>query len=100
MKSLVGVLLLSSLASCGQLTSHSSSEDQKVQIGRYVIVHSPHIQSDTVLLDTATGKTWEEVTFSYLEGDPDGWRPMARKGDEQEMFALEFEHPPKKKGGK
>lgn len=26
--------------------------------GRYIIVHSPHVQRDTVLLDTLTGKTW------------------------------------------
>ena len=46
--------------------------------GRYVIVHSPHIQRDTVLLDTVTGKTWQMQTDSSREGDPVVWTPLAR----------------------
>lgn len=44
--------------------------------GRFVIVHSPHIQSDTVLLDTATGKTWQQVQDSSRSAVY--WEPMAR----------------------
>src|SRR5882724_7750535 len=34
--------------------------------GRYEIVHSPHVQADTQLLDTYTGQTW------VLESAKDG----------------------------
>lgn len=29
------------------------------EVGRYTVVHSPHVESDTILLDTATGDTWQ-----------------------------------------
>lgn len=53
--------------------------------GRYVIVHSPHVQRDTVLLDTATGKTWVLVQDGSLEGDPVYWSPMAREDNPAEL---------------
>jgi len=48
------------------------------EVGRYTIVHSPHIQSDTVLLDTVTGQTWQLVQAADLNGDPVIWQPMDR----------------------
>ena len=32
-----------------------------VPVGRFIIVHSPEIERDTTLLDTATGRTWQLV---------------------------------------
>ena len=65
------------------------------QEGRYVIVHSPHIQRDTVLLDTATGKTWQ------LRNDPatgeDYWDPLARTDNVEESRDYLRRHPPKPK---
>ena len=45
-------------------------------VGRYVIVHSPHVESDTVLLDTATGKSWAMVNDELRNAII--WRPLAR----------------------
>lgn len=65
--------------------------------GRYVIVHSPHIQSDTVLLDTATGKTWVLRQDSSRQGDLVGWVPMARTDNEAEMQQFVRRYPDKPK---
>jgi len=56
------VLLL--LTGCDQIASRQAQAPTKngVPVGRFTIVHSPHIQRDTMLLDTATGETWELVT--------------------------------------
>lgn len=48
------------------------------EVGRYVIVHSPHIESDTVLLDTETGLTWQLEQLTDLKGEPTVWMPMNR----------------------
>ena len=87
------------LAGCAQSPSHDPPKEQP-QVGRYVIVHSPQIERDTVLLDTATGKTWEAVTFTNLEDAPTAWRPMARTDDADEMHQLTLDHPPKDKKSK
>jgi hypothetical protein len=50
------------------------------QVGRYTIIHSPHVENDTMLIDTATGRTWrlEDVTGSGGEVD---WVPVTRGGE-------------------
>ena len=83
------------LAACAQSPPTADPPKEQPQVGRYVIVHSPQIERDTVLLDTATGKTWEAVTFTDLEDGPTAWRPMARTDDEDEMNELRSDHPPK-----
>lgn len=65
--------------------------------GRYVIVHSPHIQSDTMLLDTATGKTWQLTKFVDRDGEPVAWEPVARTDNPAEMQQLMRDYPPKPK---
>ena len=66
------VLAVAMIASgCTQPTPPKPSE-----IGRYMIVHSPHVERDTVLLDTVTGKTWGLVQESELDGAPTAWQPM------------------------
>lgn len=59
--------------------------------GRYIIVHSPHVQRDTVLLDTATGKTWQLQTDSSR--DASIWVPLARSDNPIEMQAWLKENP-------
>ncbi len=63
--------------------------------GRYVIVHSPHVQSDTVLLDTATGKTWQLTQDNSREGSPTAWAPMARIDNMGEMQQFVKDYPRK-----
>lgn len=63
------------------------------EVGRYVIVHSPQIERDTVLLDTATGKTWQQVTWTDLQNNPTGWTAMARDDNDEEMNALRRANP-------
>lgn len=48
------------------------------EVGRYVIVHSPHIERDTVLLDTETGQTWQLSQLTDINGEPTVWVPMNR----------------------
>jgi hypothetical protein len=46
-----------------------------VPVGRYQIIHSPHLEKDTMLLDTATGQTWQ------LTEDPQSglwWKALTR----------------------
>ncbi|MFP5434943.1 MAG: hypothetical protein ACLGIM_17750 [Alphaproteobacteria bacterium] len=66
-----------------------------VGAGRYIIVHSPHVQRDTVLLDTATGKTWQLVSLTDREGDPAAWAPMARVDNPVERAEFMRDHPAK-----
>lgn len=67
---------------------------QPAQVGRYAIVHSPHIQRDTILLDTATGRTWQQVVYNDLENHPVGWEPMARSDNVDEVTAFRQNNPP------
>jgi hypothetical protein len=48
------------------------------EIGRFVIVHSPQVERDTILLDTKTGQTWGLAQFTDMDGDPYGWQPIYR----------------------
>ena len=61
--------------------------------GRFAIVHSPHTQKDTVLLDTATGKTWQLRTVANRTGEPDVWVPMARFDNAEEKANLDRNYP-------
>lgn len=49
------------LGGCDQLSRNAAREPNggsQAPAGRFVIVHSPHVRRDTMLLDTATGVTW------------------------------------------
>src|SRR5215472_13759292 len=48
------------------------------QVGRYVVVHNPQFGHETMLLDTATGKTWRLAEFTNLKGSPMGWEDVPR----------------------
>ena len=77
-------------AAANRQTAETSGEagSGPVQVGRYVIVHSPQVERDTILLDTGTGKTWSRVELSSISGSPPGWEPMARTDDNEAMSAL------------
>lgn len=79
-------LVCVSLAGCGDQRIILRKERDPSQaepaaplpVGRYTIIHSPHLQSDTVLLDTSTGTSWQMV--SSTPRDPDGtlsWQMMS-----------------------
>lgn len=83
--------LITLLAGC----QDKNPDLQSSHVGRYTIVHSPHNQMDTVLLDTATGKTWVQVTYEKMEGEPMGWEPMAREDSPEEYNAFMARNRPK-----
>jgi len=65
------------------------------QVGRYVIVHSAEVERDTILLDTATGRTWSRVEVSDLTNDPAAWDPMPQLNAPADLAALRGTYPPK-----
>jgi hypothetical protein len=60
------------------LQDHAAAQTASVHVGqpgRYQIVHSPHIQKNTMLLDTETGRTWslgvdKDENYTW---EPDTW---------------------------
>lgn len=65
------------------------------QEGRFVIVHSPHARIDTMLLDTATGRTWELVRYTNLQDEPRVWVPVRQENTDADAIATVRAHPPK-----
>jgi hypothetical protein len=55
------------------------------EFGRYQIFFSPHVRADTFLVDTQTGKVWQVVKYSDLEGDPNIWVPMDRVDNDAQL---------------
>lgn len=53
---------------------------QSVAIGRYTIIHSPQVERDTMLIDTATGKTWQLVKTGKTDDDSLAWQEVNRIG--------------------
>lgn len=68
-------LALLLLAGCDQLAPRQPQTSAKsgTLAGRFTIIHSPHIQRDTMLLDTATGETWQLVTKGKSEDSALTW---------------------------
>jgi hypothetical protein len=64
------VLGLLALVACGTSSCTNANAQAQAALAsqRYVIVHSPHAQRYTQLLDTATGRTWTLVNRG--EGSP------------------------------
>lgn len=80
-----GILLFAvlGLASCNQpFGTHAAQPtqagSQTSQVGRWTIIHSPHVQRDTMLLDTVTGQTWLLVTLGEDQNSGFGWEPVAK----------------------
>ena len=59
-----------------------------VQSGRFQIFFSPHARAETFLVDTQTGKVWQLVKFTDVQGEPTVWNNMDRLDDDAQ--ALEF----------
>jgi len=60
-------------------------EKQASGAGRYQVVFSPNARADTFMIDTETGKIWQFVTFTDIEGDPHVWRPVVRVDSDSEL---------------
>lgn len=60
------------------------------EVGRFVIVHSPHIQRDTVLLDTETGQTWILVQLTDVNDEPAEWEPMFRLPEDYAKIVAQY----------
>ncbi len=73
-----------SLSGCGE-------SQQQSQIGRYRIHAS---EQGTVLLDSATGKTWVQVYAENRRDKAPYWEPTARLDDRDEWKAFDALHPP------
>lgn len=71
----------------GLILAASSVNAQQVPTmpGRYQIVMHPTRASATYLLDTVTGRVWELVTYTDLNGDPAVWRDMERIDDSSDI---------------
>ena len=61
-------------------------------VGRYVIIHSPIVERDTMLLDTVTGRTWQLVEETDLNDGPLAWSPVPQLNTKEDMDALIKKH--------
>jgi hypothetical protein len=78
---------------CDRLGMGKVSEPVKPpEIGRYVIVHSPQVERDVILLDTVTGKTWSRVELSDVVDEPVAWEPMPQLNTPADLAALTAAH--------
>ena len=97
------------LAGCDHVPGKTAGKDsvnspapapQASIVGRFNIIHSPQTERDTMLLDTATGQTWQLVQLNQYFGEPAGWQPVY-KTDEDEaallvLYGLKANGPPPK----
>lgn len=58
------------------------------EIGRYQIIFSPHVERDTFMLDTQTGKIWQLTQYTDLNGQPTVWQYMDRIDSFQDLGAF------------
>lgn len=74
------LLLIGGLSGCDQKTPPQapavSSAALTPQNGRFVIVFSPLIRTDTFLLDTQSGRIWTPTKYEDLVGEPTVWEDM------------------------
>lgn len=69
--------LLLILAGCAKPPPTPNPSKPPSEVGRFVIVHSPEAERDTILLDTVTGDTWSRYERSDQGGAP-AWEPMPK----------------------
>ncbi len=58
-----------------------------------MIVHSPQVERDTILLDTATGQTWQQGQMTAFTSDPLAWVPFPQLSAQADYDALALDHP-------
>jgi hypothetical protein len=90
MKTALVLVLLAAdiLASCSP-----QAPPAPAQVGRYIIAHSPQVERDTILLDTVTGQSWQEVSISDATNEPTVWVPVAQMNGPKDWAALYAAHP-------
>jgi len=76
-----------------QRSSSPAAAPAPTASGRYTIIHSPHLEKDTVLLDTVTGKTW--ILVEDTSRNAFFWSPLARKDNDAEIQNWLNDHPAK-----
>jgi hypothetical protein len=77
------------LVSCDRPSPNATPSSE---VGRYVIVHSPEAERDTILLDTVTGKTWSRVEVTDITDAPPAWDPMPQLNSVEDIRALGAVH--------
>ncbi|MBV8973472.1 MAG: hypothetical protein JO290_14400 [Sphingomonadaceae bacterium] len=80
MRILIGGVALLALAGCDQTArtvdqpaSSPPTVVPQVAVGKYIIIHSPQVERDTMLLDTVTGDTWQLVKLGKAKNSGMGW---------------------------
>jgi hypothetical protein len=73
-------------------TPEPSAQPTPTDVGRYAIIHSPHVENDTILLDTETGQTWRQVSVTDVKEDPYVWIPEPQMNTPSDFAALVAEH--------
>jgi len=81
--------LVAALNGCTPAKAPSTTN---LQAGRYVIVHSPQVERDTQLVDTATGDTWVLTSVTSLNDEPFVWEPVPRMNTDADWKALAAKH--------
>lgn len=74
MKAILGCL--SALAVLSSCDAPQPDAPEPSEVGRYVIIHSPQIEADTMLLDTVTGRTWQLVNAGTVKDQELLWQPV------------------------
>jgi hypothetical protein len=98
---IAGVVLSACTQSAAPPPAAAPTPPAKVsEVGRYVIVHSPQVERDTVLLDTVTGRTWGLVAETDLAGTPYAWVPQPQLNTQADYAALRQDYAPAPKGSK
>ena len=108
MRQFAVLLLLVAICGCDQLKPTKAAAQAQApsaqapspspEVGRYTIVHSPHVQSDTMLLDTVTGQTWQLDQFRDLKGEPLAWERVRRLDSPDDYQAMVTAYGSKEKG--
>jgi hypothetical protein len=96
-RGLLVVATMAVLTGCNQPPPSGAAEasDDTGDTGRFVIVHSPQVERDTILLDTETGRTWQQVTVSDAANEPTVWVPIPEMNGPKDWSALYAQHPAK-----
>ena len=81
----IPILLLLAGPCMGQTNDRTIREkkEPQPQIGRYQLYVPPEHVGLAILLDTATGKTWHQVQYEQLVGEPSVWVPTAERVNSQ-----------------
>ena len=87
--------LLMCLAMAAGCSKPAGKPSPGADLGRYVIVHSPQVERDAILLDTETGRTWSRVEVTDLTDEPVAWAPMPQLNTDADMATLRAAHPAK-----